>query len=165
MANQCNNLIIMSNTEFTKIQHLFSESEVSYDPRPFLDLDKIIPLPKDAALPTLLGNWGCTSNTFCTHIEVNGEETWLNFLTKWNCPIPALEKMVVSCSIQSMRVYALEGGCLYGVAGEIGLDDDGLLDVQLDIGEFAMDEACEVMFDTTLEEYMNPEGEEDEPEE
>lgn len=148
MGNICSTMLIMSKDDFQQIQGLFSEGEQSFE-RDFLDLRKITPLQQHSPLAT----WGSSSNTYRNEIWPVDDMIHLEFRTGNNSPLQALEDMARRFKI-SFKVYAIEGGCQYGVVGEMGFDDEGEFCREIEFGEVGMLEACNAIFGIPLEEYL-----------
>lgn len=149
MSNICTNLLIMTHQDFSKIQGLFSAPLAHYE-QPFLDFNKILPLGEGNSL---LATWGSSSNSYRNEVLRCGEYTHVEFLTGNNSPLQALAAMAQAHHI-SFDVYAIEGGCCYAVAGRMDFEDDGEFCNEVATGKQYMQRACEVIFATSLEQFL-----------
>lgn len=165
MANLCNNVIIIQESNFSKIAPLFSPplQDDYLNAEGFLsdlDFSRILPIPENG---TAIGTWGVHCVPFATDICRKDAEIHISFQTKYNAPLPIVEALARQLKID-LSLYAVELGCKYGVSYKCYFDDDfdGAIATEDDIDDLLYiehesgitDEICEIVYGMSEEELL-----------
>lgn len=158
MANICTNQVVMTNEAFKKIAPLFKQPENDYE-KPYLDFERIIPLPEGACANN---HWGVVCRPYNTEIIQDKKEngfTTITFSTHWNAPHPVLETLVRQNKIE-LEAFSFEPGCHYTCIAKYEFED-GFNPHSDDVNDFLMiemdkediDDTCLKIFGITFDEY------------
>ena len=168
MANICTNQLILTNKAFKKIAHLFTQSEFDYE-KPYLDFQRIVPVPKGASADEYRYYWGVRCRPYDTEVRQDEREdgfTTVVFNTHWIAPHAAIEAMVRKYKIEA-ELYSFEPGNQYTCIAKYNFEDgfnpeidnvDDFLMIEMDQDD--IDDTCLQIFGMTYAEYIGEDEDE-----